>query len=73
MWQGSGLGGDYEKNLTNKQLGVFNLGWKQGKVNNSLFYVKKIEVAIKKNFDVLEVEILFYTMINMMRIFCFIL
>jgi len=51
----------------------FICGWKQGKVNNSLLYVKKDTSRNKKNFDVLEVEILFYTMINMMIIFHFLL
>ncbi len=44
----------------------------QGKVDGSLFSIKKeIQVTIKKNFDVLEIEILFYTMTNMMIIFHF--
>ncbi len=47
--------------------------WKQGKINNSMLYVKKYTNSNKKKFDLLEVEILFYTMINMMILFHFIL
>ncbi len=46
----------------------------QGKVDGSLFSIKKeIQVTIKKNFDVLEIEILFYKMTYMMIIFQFII
>jgi hypothetical protein len=47
---------------------------KQDKKDGSLFSIKKeIQVTTKKNFELLEIEILFYTMTYMMIIFQFII